>query len=222
MELFIPSVLLVLLAAAVVFFILPRLGPTVLAVVAMGLLAFGVYNHMKAFGNEYRLSTWQIDYMAYAPYLLVGLVLFIITFYLLSMGGAPTAAPVLEVPTVAEMPPANTATNAVTAGVNNALKGLTNATAGVAAAVGVGNANKPANNKGVLAPVAGAANAVANTAKNAVAGITNAVAGVANAITGNNKKNNGGMAAALGLGGNAKPNNRGTRIPGLNFPLSQV
>jgi hypothetical protein len=221
MELFIPSVLLVLLAAAVVFVVLPRLGPTVLAVAAMGLLAYGVYNHMKTFGNEYRLSTWQLDYMAFVPYLLVGLVLFIITFYLLSMspfGGASTAPPVPEVPTVAEMPPANTATNAVTAGVNNALKGLSN----TAAAVGLGNATKSANNKGILAPVAGAANAVANTAASAVSGITNAITGAANAITGNNKKNNGGLAGALGLGGNTRTNNKGMRIPGLNFPLSQV
>jgi ABC-type transport system involved in multi-copper enzyme maturation permease subunit len=221
MELFIPSVLALLLAAAVVFFVLPRFGPAVLAIVALILLAFGVYQHRSLFGSEYRLSTWQFDLIGYAPYIMVGGVLAVIAFYLISLsplGRANTTAPAMpEVPTVAEMPPANTATNAVTAGVNNALKAA-------AATVGAVNAaNKPANNKGVLAaPVA----AVTNAASAAVNGVKNAITGVTNAITGNTKNatkpaNTGGVAAALGFG-NAKPANKGTKVPGLNFPLSQV
>lgn len=220
MELFIPSVLALLLAAAVVFFVLPRFGPAVLALVALALLGFGVYQHRSLFGSEYRLSTWQLDFMGYAPYIMVGGVLAVIAFYLISLsplGRVNTTAPVMpEVPTVAEMPPANTATNAVTAGVNNALKAA-------AATVAVANASKPANNKGLLAPVA----AVTNAAAAAVNGVKNAITGVTNAITGNTKNaskpnNTGGLGAALGFG-NAKPaNNKGTKIPGLNFPLSQV
>jgi hypothetical protein len=220
MELFIPSVLALLLAAAVVFFVLPRFGPAVLALVALALLGFGVYQHRSLFGSEYRLSTWQLDFMGYAPYIMVGGVLAVIAFYLISLsplGRTNTTAPAMpEVPTVAEMPPANTATNAVTAGVNNALKAA-------AATVGAVNANKPANNKGVLAaPVA----AVTNAASAAVNGVKNAITGVTNAITGNTKNaskpaNTGGIGAALGFG-NAKPANKGTKVPGLNFPLSQV
>jgi hypothetical protein len=230
MEFFLPSVLVLLVAAAVVFFVFPRFGATTLAFLSLGLLAFGIYQHVSAFGSEYRLSTWQYDIAGYAPYIMVGGVLAVIAFYLLNLsplGKANTTAPALpEAPTVANMPPANTATNAVTAGVNNALKGAANA----AAAVGLGNAVK-GNNKGLAAPAVEAANKVANTAVAAVNktvnGIGNALAGAANAITGNkpNNKgaNQGGLANALGLGGNTKPaNNKGTRIPGLNFPLSQA
>ena len=214
MELFIPSVLALLLAAAIVFFVLPRFGPAVLALVALGLLAFGLYQHRSLFGSEYRLSSWRLDAMAFAPYIMVGVVLLVIVLYLLNMsplGGGNTTAPVMpNVPTVAEMPPANTATNAVTAGVNNALKAAANV-----------------SNKGMLgAPVAAATNAM----NSAFSGVTNAITGVTNAITGNTKSangknvgNTGGLGAAFGLGGNVKPaNNRGARIPGLNFPLSQV
>ena len=230
MELFIPSVLVLLLAAAVVFFVFPRFGAPVLAIISVGLLAFGIYQHSKNFGTEYRGSTWQYDIAAYAPFVMVGGVLIVVGFYLLSLftgGGAPPTAP--EVPTVAEMPPANTATNAVTAGVNNALKGAAN----VAAAVGLGNAAK-ANNKGpnaLAAPgaaVNAAATAAANAATNAANAAKNALAGITGALTGNAKPNNkgnaGGLGAALGLGGNAnKPaNNKGVRIPGLNFSLSQA
>ena len=233
MEFFLPSVLILLVAAAVVFFVFPRFGASTLAFLSLGLLAFGIYQHVSAFGSEYRLSTWQYDIAGFAPYIMMGGVLAVIAFYLVTLsplGKANTTAPSLpEAPTVANMPPANTATNAVTAGVNNALKGAANA----AAAVGLGNAAK-GNNKGLAgaaAPAVEAANKAANTAVAAVNktvnGIGNALAGAANAITGNkpNNKggNQGGLANALGLGGNTKPaNNKGTRIPGLNFPLSQA
>jgi hypothetical protein len=217
MELFIPSVLALLLAAAVVFFVLPRFGPAVLAIVALALLGFGVYQHRSLFGSEYRLSTWQLDLVGYAPYIMVGGVLAVIAFYLISLsplGGTNTTAPAMpEVPTVAEMPPANTATNAVTAGVNNALKAA-------AATVGAVNANKPANNKGLLAAPVAAATAAVNGVKNAITGVTNAITG--NTKNASKSNNTGGIGAALGFG-NAKPaNNKGTKVPGLNFPLSQV
>lgn len=221
MELFIPSVLILLLAAAIVFFVLPRFGPTVLAIVAFALLVFGIYQHRSLFGNEYRLSTWQYDIMVYAPYIMVGAVLAVIIVYLLSLtpfGGNGTTAPTMpEVPTVADMPPANTATNAVTAGVNNALKTVTNAAAAV-----VATNVKPNNTKTAAAPIAEAATAVANTAtaavNTAVTGVKNAIEGVTNIVK-NATKNTG---AALGLGNTKPANNKGTKVPGLNFPVSQI
>jgi hypothetical protein len=233
MELFIPSVLLLLLAAAVIFFILPRFGAPVLALISVGLLAFGIYQHMNAFGAEYRLSTWQYNFTSYGPFIMVGGVLLVIGFYLLSLlpfGGknTGTTAPTLpEMPTVAEMPNANTATNAVTAGVNNALKGITNIAGTAAAAVGVGNATKPANNKGLGAPAVAAANqavnAVNKAANTAITGVTNAITGVANTLMGNKPANKPANTGALGglLGGNSG-NNKGKSVAGLGFPLSQV
>lgn len=253
MELFIPSVLLLLLAAAVVFFILPRFGAPVLALVSVALLVYGIYQHMNAFGTEYRLSTWQLSLVSYAPYIMIGGLLVVIAFYLISLsplGKAGSTAPNMpEMPSVAEMPNANSATNALTAGVNNALKGAAN----VAAAVGIGNAAK-ANNKAanmaaaapaaLAAPAAAlgeAATGAANALKNAASGATNALnkatntlkntfGGITNALTGNKSGNkpNAGLAAALGLGAPAAPSgtntggNRGTRVPGLNFRLTEV
>jgi hypothetical protein len=206
MELFIPSVLILLLAAAVIFFVLPRFGAPVLALISLGLLIYGVREHMNAFGTEYRFSTWQLGLIGYAPYVMIGGLLLVIAFYLLSMspfGKAGTTAPV-EMPTVAEMPKANTATNVVTAGVNNALKGAKNVLGNAAAAVGLGNAAKAANNKG-------AGNEVVKAANQAATGVANTVKDVFNTITGNNKGNN-----------TNTTNASKSRIPGLNFPLSQV
>lgn len=210
MELFIPSVLILLLAAAVIFFVLPRFGAPVLAIISVGLLAYGLYEHMNAFHNEYRLSTWQSGLMTYAPYVMVGGLLVVIAFYLLSispLGKPSTTAPNMpEIPTVAEMPKAETATNAVTAGVNNALKGAQNAMGNAAAALGLGNAAK--NNKGV----ANAANKVANQAANGLGNLASGIKNTFSSLTGNN--NNKGNS-------NNNTGNKG-RIPGINFPLSQV
>lgn len=244
MELFIPSVLILLLAAAIIFFVLPRFGAATLALISVGLLVFGLYQHINAFGTEYRLSALQTGLMSYAPYIMVGGVLLVIGFYLVSLSpfgkaNAGTTAPSMpEMPSVAEMPNANTATNAVTAGVNNALKGITNVAGTAAAAVGIGNATKAANNKGLgnaLAAPTAAVNQAAATANkamenvtkaantafagitNATKGITNAVTGVANTLAGNKPKNNKPGNAGLGFGGN-----KGLTIPPLKFPLSQI
>lgn len=226
MELFLPSVLLLLLAAAVIFFVLPKFGPAALAMISVVLLVLGIYQHMNAFGSEYRLSTWQYNFTNYAPFIMVGGLLLVIGFYLISLSpfgkaNTGTTAPSLpEMPTVAEMPNASTATNAVTAGVNTALKGITNVAGNAAAAVGIGNAAKAANNKGgMAAPVAAVTGAVntaltgiTNATKGLTTGITNAVTGVTNAVTGNKPA----------LGGNTSGNNKGKSVAGLGFPLSQV
>jgi hypothetical protein len=196
---------------------------------------------MNAFKDEYRFSTWQQGLVGYAPYVMIGGLLVVVAFYLLTISplGKPTA-PIVnmpEMPSVNEMPSANTATNAVTAGVNNALKGLSSA----AAAVGVGNANKGNANKGAPGIAAAAAPAVAavnNAAKKAAEGVQNAFAGITgaanqlkNAVTGNASKGNnkGGLGFGLGTGeptapkvNNKPPNNKGLGVPGLKFPLSQI
>ncbi len=235
MELFIPSVLVLLLAAAVIFFVIPRFGAPVLALISVGLLAFGIYQHMNAFGNEYRLSTWQHNLANYSPYIMVGGLLVVIAFYLITISplGKPTAPNVNmpEMPKLNEMPSANTATNVVTAGVNNALKGLKNVAGNAAAAVGVSAANKQ-NNKGVAAPAVEAVNNAAKKAaeglKNALAGITSAANEVKNVVTGNVPKNNKGPSAPTAPPANVKPpnvrppNNKGKLIPGLGVPFSQI
>jgi predicted membrane protein len=127
MEFFLPSVFILLVAAAVVFFVIPRFGPSVLAAIALVLLIMGAYQHYHTFGTEYRLSTWQYSFIPYASYILVGGLIFAILVYLLYLlpaNSTAAASPVL--PTIASMPSANTATNPVTAGVNKAINAVSN------------------------------------------------------------------------------------------------
>lgn len=161
MEFFLPSVFVLLLAAAVVFFVFPRFGPLTLAIVSLALLVLGVYNHASSFGAEYRLSTWQLALANYPPYVMIGGLLLAIIGYLLFLApsGSAVIAPV-NIPTVANMPPPETATNALTATVNRGLN----------AAANLVGANNKRNNA--------SANASAN-------------AGLFGNILGNNKRNAG-------------------------------
>lgn len=139
MELFLPSVIVLLLAAAVVFFLLPKFGPATLAIVSAVLLVFGLYQHYSTFQTEYRFSTWQMT--AFSPYYLIGgllTVLAIFFLYTIPVGGGSSevAVPNVELPTVSSMPSANTSTNVLTGAINRSLNSAANL---------FGNTNKNSN-----------------------------------------------------------------------------
>jgi hypothetical protein len=123
MEFFLPSILFLLIAAAIVFFVIPRFGPLVLAIVSLVLLTIGMYNHYTLFQNEYRASTWQLGLVAFAPYIMIGVVIVMIILYLtyLLPSGATSSAPNVKANTI-NLPPPETATNVITEGVNNAIR----------------------------------------------------------------------------------------------------
>jgi hypothetical protein len=150
MELFLPGLIVLLLAAFFIFLILPRMGPMILAVVSIvALLAAGIH-HYSMFHSEYALSTWQYGLAAYAPWVVLGLaLLFIIGAILFVFGGSEGRAAVVNavstpmeaiqnavVGSANAMPSANTATNPVTAAINSGLNAIVGS-----------NTNKPANNK---------------------------------------------------------------------------
>ena len=149
MEFFLPSILVLLVAAAIVFFVIPRFGPLVLAVVSLILLGIGIYNHYSMFQNEYRLSTWQLGAVAYAPYLLIGAVIVMIILYLTYLLPSGSAASGNNTPANANanvkantinLPPPETATNVITEGANNAIRA-----AAKMANVKVNTTNQPNN-----------------------------------------------------------------------------
>lgn len=147
MEFFLPSILVLLVAAAIVFFVIPRFGPLVLAVVSLVLLGIGIYNHYSMFQNEYRLSTWQLGAVAYAPYILIGAVILMIILYLTYLLPSGSAAPSSNATANANvkantinLPPPETATNVITEGANNAIRAAANL-----ANVKVNTTNQPNN-----------------------------------------------------------------------------
>ncbi len=98
MEIFLPSFLIILLAAVVTFVVLPKFSPYVLTILSIALLAFGVYHHYSLFKDEYRLATWYRNTSFLAPALVLGVALFFILGYIMTFFGS-SGVPVPAVPT---------------------------------------------------------------------------------------------------------------------------
>ena len=138
MELFLPSLIILLIAALFSFFVVPRMGATVLVVVSiLALIAAGVH-HYSMFSTEYQLSTWQLGLQANAPWVVLGLALvFLLAAMFYMFGGEGTKASMNQAmatplaslqqaseASVAAMPSAASATNALTAAVNRGLNAV--------------------------------------------------------------------------------------------------
>ena len=141
MELFLPSIIIILLSAFFIFMILPRMGSTILLVTSILSLFLVAYNHYNMFYDEYRLSTWQQGISAYAPWLVVFLSFAFLAGAIQHIYAGPanyssswnTAEPSIVEKisesvsdSIKNMPSAQTATNVVTAAVNNAINGAKN------------------------------------------------------------------------------------------------
>lgn len=138
MEFFLPSILFLLVACGIVFFVIPRFGPLVLAGISLVLLILGIYNHYSLFQTEYRLSTWQSGMIGYAPFIMIGALVLAIILYLLYMvpaggntgGSSMTPSPVAAIAgnNTLKLPPPGTATNALTEGIGNLMRKAAEAT----------------------------------------------------------------------------------------------
>lgn len=72
MELFIPTLLVLVLSAIVCFFILPKMSPYTMGVLALALCLLGLWQHYSMFPYEYRTSTLYLALQDYAPFILIG------------------------------------------------------------------------------------------------------------------------------------------------------
>ena len=71
MELFIPSLVVIVLGAIVVFFILPKAAPYTLGVMAVLLFGVGLYQHYSTFPYEYSGGNFRDTLKDYAPFLML-------------------------------------------------------------------------------------------------------------------------------------------------------
>lgn len=153
MEFFLPGLAALLIAALIVFLVLPRLGAPILAVLSIVLLVYGVYNHIQLFSSEYAYSTWQDRLKFYAPFVMIGGLILAILFYITYLVGSQgtSALPATNVPV--NNAQIVDAVNNVNAAANKAVNAVNNTVNSLANAIGLGgNANRGANkNQGVLA-----------------------------------------------------------------------
>ena len=132
MELFIPSLLALVLAAGIVFGLMPNLSPYILGGLAIGFFIAGVYQHYSMFPYEYQTSMISEALKQYSGFIMIGAMIFgLLVVLMWSFGLAP--------PAVANVIPAMPSLPAMPAmpaipGINAPLNG----------------SNRPANNKGGL------------------------------------------------------------------------
>jgi peptidoglycan/LPS O-acetylase OafA/YrhL len=132
MEIFLPGLLVLLISAIFVFMVLPRMGTVVLAVVCVVALAAVLLHHHSMFSTEYRMSTWQNGLASYAPMILLGFAILIVTAVAVSLFTGKSITETIEAPiqtiqsgitaSIQAMPSAATATNPITSAVNTAIK----------------------------------------------------------------------------------------------------
>jgi hypothetical protein len=139
MELFLPSVLVIILAALVIMIIIPNFSPLIIVIVSAILLTASTYQHFQFFWNEYQQSTWQTTLKIFAP----GLIIVAVFLYIFMVGGSFIMGGTVPKMPEMELPPASTATNAVTSAINNSMNvvsgaanSLANAGANVANSLG--------------------------------------------------------------------------------------
>ncbi len=105
MELLVPGIWVILGAVAIIFGIVPRLGPTLVLIAAAALLGVGIYHHYKLFHNEYRLATWADKLRTYGPaVMIIVMVIFILGFIFTLFGGPSVPMPNLNESPAEESP----------------------------------------------------------------------------------------------------------------------
>jgi hypothetical protein len=101
MELFIPSLIALLLGIAVAYFLVPKLAPNVLMIVGTVILAWAIFSHAKQFGiTEYERATWTYKLSQYSGFILIGILL-LLGYGLYFVNGQSGSGNVLGAP----MPP---------------------------------------------------------------------------------------------------------------------
>jgi hypothetical protein len=123
MELFIPSLLVLLIAGLLSYLIIPKLSVQIVLILSFIILVIVMKNHYTLFYNEYRYQTWTVQLKEYASYVIVGvLIIFIFSSMSFILQSATTSALGGNIiPEVAPLPSASTATNPVTSVINSAI-----------------------------------------------------------------------------------------------------
>jgi hypothetical protein len=159
MELFIPSLVVLILAALFAFVLLPKLSPYVLGCLAIAMFVLGLWQHYTMFPYEYQVSMASNVIKQYSGFIMLLAVIFGGTVGILYIhGGNPPAAEDI-MPAMPNLTGSNNAKNnsggifnlggnSNNAKPANGLMGaLTNAVNGVKNGVAnIANAAKPANN----------------------------------------------------------------------------
>jgi hypothetical protein len=99
MELFIPSLVALLIGVAAAFFVIPNIAPDILVIASGVVLVAAIYMHYTRFGvSEYERSTWTTNLKNYSGYILFGFL--ILAAYGLFVMNRTQSGPSLNLPAI--------------------------------------------------------------------------------------------------------------------------
>lgn len=111
MELFIPSLIALLVAAIIIYIFLPKLSPYAIGILSLVLCMYGVWQHYVTFPEEYKTSTIQAFITDYAPFIMIAAIILaaMIATTVLSSGGSSNTKSVFSniLPMTPSLRPAN-------------------------------------------------------------------------------------------------------------------
>ena len=124
MELFIPSLLILLLGAIVCFVFLPRMSPYTLGLLAIALFIVGVWQHYSMFPYEYMLPSLSETLKDYSGFIMMAaIILGIIVVLMVMFGGSPPS--VSSIIPASIIPASITGSNSsksILGGINNSMR----------------------------------------------------------------------------------------------------
>jgi hypothetical protein len=146
MELFIPSLLALVLAAVVCFFILPKASPYILGSLAIAMFIVGAWQHYHMFPYEYSSSLFIDLLRDYSPFVMIlAVILGGMIALMVAFGVSPPAIEDIIPVAVADILPANnTHVKANNGKANNSILDTFNM------GKPANNASKPNDNSGIL------------------------------------------------------------------------
>ena len=94
MQLFIPSLVALLVGVAIAFFVLPMAAPAILVGGGIVAILAALYVHWSKFGAiEYEKATWQYNLRKYASYVMIaGVLLGAYGFYAMNWAGSSSSS----------------------------------------------------------------------------------------------------------------------------------
>jgi hypothetical protein len=105
MEIFIPSLIVLIIALTITFFVAPRATPVMAGILSLLFLGFGIYDHYTMFETEYRQSTWQTGLKVYAPAIMIGAIFLFVLLGIVSTftGGSVPVPSMPNIPNVSNL-----------------------------------------------------------------------------------------------------------------------
>ena len=82
MELFLPSLVIIIIAAFFIFLVIPRVSPFYIFLLCVFFLFTTIASHYSMFRDEYRLNSWRDQLRVLAPPILISIIVIGVLFSL--------------------------------------------------------------------------------------------------------------------------------------------